>query len=877
MLPSRRWKIALTLTFLASSLFPRSGAAQIIERPDNPALVPHSYGLSSDSNDIVVSPNDRFFVINDQEQIVIVDTADFALADPQPDPLDSRTESYQFLANSVSLFIQESDSFIARILVDDPLNDILRVDVGGEIGTGIANIVVDPESIDQQLFILTFSDNTVYQYNIAPQTIGATPFIINDPSVTNVNNMTYIALPTTNDEGGETDKIAITTDNGRVIFLDENLNLLQITQLTNVAANCDPGGGTIDSNILPAAAVNTIRDLLFVLNATDNVIHVVDTITQQELASPDSPICLHQVGPGSIDRDINQNIRDIVVTRVNNPLNAPRGFITGDLGVTFINADRNNLEVLDAFDTPGEDPNDIESLPLSANPDHITASSQNDGYIYTSNTDQSVSIISDNPYVTIASIDPANVTQDAPTFTLTFQVDELCVGCNYRIRANGDITETGTLLVTNAYTGADAVNVNLTTPAIDINSFPAGTFIEGENRIFVFSDDSQGFTGRNSITMTVDTPPPDVVIQSLEFGNGQGFLTIERLTQEDISGYNIYVLEALDQANPVCPGGLDFQAASATAFVPQPSEDTTVRINITGLTNGVAYCVGVEAQDNGGNVSANIVVATTVLIPEVTVGITGLSGEAGCAFSSGGGSNRGNFSWILLGLWLIIFSIWRSPRKIFKTFFAVIFSAGILFAAVKPAVAVEMTDQHWTAQFQGGFFLPTDDVLDQFLGKCCNGMYKLTFGRIFQEKYEVNIGVGLMSEGANAIGVSTGRESGERFNFTVVPISNSFVYRGDYVENQLFVPYVDVGLDYMYFRENLQGNVTSGFKFGYHAGGGIQILMEWFDQAADTMESYGINDVYLTLEGKWTQINNFGGGGLSFTGFIFSAGLLFAF
>ena len=871
----RLWIIPLISILLCLGFWPRPGSAQLIERPDNPALVPHDYGLSSSSDTIVVSPNDQFFVVNSQDQLFIVDTSNFQLAQTQPDVLDSRTESYQFLANSVSLFAQTSDSMITRILADDPLNQVLTVDVTGKIGTGVANLVVDPESIDKQLFLLTFSNKTVYQYNIATQTIGTTPFAITQPEITNVNNMTFIALPTTNGEGGDTDKIAITTDNGRVIFLDENLNLIQITQLLNVATNC-PGSGNINSNILPAAAVNTVRDLLFVLDETENAVHVVDTLTNQELPAPDSPICLHQVGPGSINRDINQAIRGVVVTRVNNPLNANRAFVTGDLGVTELNADRNNLGVIDAFDTPGEDPNDIESIPLSSVPDHITASSQGDGYIYTSNTNQSVSIISDNPYITIASIDPSTVTQASPTFTITFQVDELCDGCVYRVRVGGDIHESGTLLLSANFTGADAVNTNLTTPPIDINSFPAGTFNEGENTIFIFSEDANGNVGRSSATMTVDTPPPDVNILKLTFGNMQGFLTIERLTQDDIKGYNLFVLPALDQANPVCPGSQDFQAATPTAFVNQPTSGDSIQINITGLTNGVAYCVGVEAVDNGGNTSANVVVSTVVLIPEVTAGITELARENGCSLHPGDVSQQGWVPWLSLVMVPVIYGLWRSS-SLRKTFLTLVLISGILFSSVKSAQAVEASDQHWAAQFQGGFFLPTDHVVDQFLGKCCNGMYQFTFGRLFQSRYEVNLGVGLMSEGATAIGIDTGRESGERFNFTVVPISNSFIYRGDFVENQLFVPFVNVGFDYMYFRENLQGDVTSGFKYGYHAGGGLQILMEWFDEAADAMENYGINDVYLTLEGKWTQINNFGGGGLSFTGFVFSAGLLFEF
>ncbi|MDX1387437.1 MAG: hypothetical protein R3257_07600, partial [bacterium] len=193
------------------------------------------------------------------------------------------------------------------------------------------------------------------------------------------------------------------------------------------------------------------------------------------------------------------------------------------------------------------------------------------------------------------------------------------------------------------------------------------------------------------------------------------------------------------------------------------------------------------------------------------------------------------------------------------------------------AEAIEVTDQHWAGGFQGGFFLPTNSELKQLLGTCCNPMFNFTFGRLWDSKYEAQLGVAFMIRNAQAVGVNSELVSGDTFNFFVLPISTSFVYHADFVENQVLVPYVNVGLDYMYFRENLEGAVTKGFKVGYHAAFGLQILLEWFDTMADAMEDYGINDVYLTFEGRWTQIDNFGASGLSFTGIQAYAGILFEF
>lgn len=864
---------ALLTIFLAVS-----GAAQAfpnLERPDNPALKPLNFGLSTQSKGIVVSPDDRYIVVNDGDEIVLIDTATWERAEVQPPVLDATTDGFDFAPNSSSLFVYQADGKITRILSDDPAADPIIVDVSATIGSGSGPLITDAEIGDNFLYVLNSTSNTLFKYNIATRSIVADGLAVNQGIEGNVAAIAYDALPANvvGNNGGETDKIIATTDLGKVLFIDENLNLLSTIDVTTTNPKC---AATASDN-LTQVAVGPNRDMGYVLNPTDNVIHVFDLINAVEIdADPTetgiNPICLHQLGPGGIDRDINNDLNDLVIVKVNSPLNAIRGYVTGAEGVTVFNGvDPFNFEDIDS----GTD--EIESISMSAEPNLIAASSQSDGYLYTADTTNAISVISENPFITIASIDPDSVNEGTPSFTLNFQSDEVCEGCHYRIRVNGDIKESGTLLLDTTFTAADAANTAITTPGIDITTFPDGTFIEGSNTIFLFADDASGNTGRDSIKLTVDRPPPDVVILSTSFGNAKGFVEIERLTQEDMKQYNVYVLPALDQANPSCPGGLDFDAlVSPTATVAQPDSGSRIRITINGLDNGTSYCVAVEAEDNAGNKSANRVVAPDPILPEVTVGITGASGEAGCALQPG--AQSGSLPWLGMGLasltCLIGFRARRRLRKPIAFGVAMILLGG---AFVSSARAVEVSDQHWSAGFQGGFFLPTNPEVDRFLGKCCNGMYQFTFGRLFQDRYEVNLGVAFMIEGANAEGITTERVSGERFNFSVVPISNSFVYRADFHENQLFVPYVGAGFDYMFFRENLEGQVTSGWKFGYHAMAGIEILMEFFDRAADSMEEFGINDTYLTLEGRWNQIDNFGGNGLAFNGFTFSAGLLFNF
>ena len=867
-----RWKVTLSLAGLCLALHGAARAFPNLERPDNPALKPLNFGLTVASDGIVVSPDDRYIVVNDKSQMVLIDTATWEQATDQFPVLEDSalTAGYVFLPNTTSLFVYQNNGRMTRFLTDDILGSPLIIDISATVGNGSGPLVADTELADGHLFLLNVDTDTIFEYNIADRAIEGEGFVINVTEDGGAVDMAYAAMPAgvVGNTGGEVDRIIFTTDQGKVVIIDENLTTVATLDITTTHPNC---ADTASDN-LTAVAVSPSRQFGYVLNPTDNVIHVIDMINAVEVDADDSqsginPICLHQVGPGGIDQDINNGIADVVVITVSEPSGGVRGYVTGDNGVTVFNG-------VPPFNFEDVDPttDEIESITLSAEPNLIAASSQADGYVYTANIPGSLSVISENPFVTIQSIDPNSVNEGTPTFTVTFQADEVCEGCHYRVRANGDIDESGTLLLDAAFTAADMANTNLTTPAIDINAFPDGTFVEGPNSIFVFVDDAAGNTGRDSIALTVDRPPPDVVILGTDFGNGRGFVEIERLTDEDLKQYNVYVLPAIDQANPTCPGGLDFAAvASPFLSVAQPGSGSKVRITIDGLENGTAYCVAVEAEDNAGNRSANRVVAPEFILPEVTVGITEASGETGCRLNPGASSASAG-GLLVLALAGAGAAFWRRGRR--GTILAILLGLSLL---APPAQATEVSDQHWTAAFQGGFFLPTDDNVDRFLGKCCNGMYQLTFGRLFKGRYEVNLGVAFMVEDATAIGLESGRPSGERFNFSVVPISNSFVYRGDFHENQLFVPFVGAGFDYMYFRENLQGQVTEGMKFGYHVMGGVQILMEWFDAAADSMEEFGINDTYLTLEGRWNQIDNFGGDGLAFNGFTLSAGILFNF
>ena len=128
------------------------------------------------------------------------------------------------------------------------------------------------------------------------------------------------------------------------------------------------------------------------------------------------------------------------------------------------------------------------------------------------------------------------------------------------------------------------------------------------------------------------------------------------------------------------------------------------------------------------------------------------------------------------------------------------------------------------------------------------------------------------------MGLTSGAASGDRFHLMLIPIQGHVTFRGDFHENQLFVPYVKAGPDLVYFRERSQAGWVHGLKYGFHGVVGIQFLLEWFDDLSLYMEKdLGINDVYLVVEGRYGWINSFGASGFDLSGLMTTAGLLFEF
>ncbi len=841
-------------------------------------------GINAQAIQIATTSDNRYLVVAVGGSVFIIDLASFSLLSTQISAFSASVGGIAIQPNTYNLYIVTTDKKMHFTQVNAPAATPTEYNMTPEIGTtGLPGLMISGKELgDKNLYFIDTIQFKVWVFDTGTNKIIGSVGLTSGNQTNTPTDIDIASFPSRFSTTQTTDRIFVTTKEGFLWFFDEgSFNGTQVTLFSDGLAHN-----------LTGLSIDPTNDVLYLVDQSQTQIDVVST------SNPSSTtlftITLDHVGLNPLNPFVNINLTDIVVTQVINPVGT-RGYVSGTNGLTIFSSVVTSADprtgtyrVLD-MDGSTAAPNTNgplslgSSAPPSAVPGPLAATSANDGYVFASDQGGGISVVSANPFVTINSVTPAGpYTLTNSSFTISFNSDEICTtGGGYNVRANGNIAQSGALLLPEVSFPAGQVNP-ITTGTMDV-TLNSSILNEGNNEIFIFvqdCDSSQGAgyqndVGRDMTTISVDLPPPEVSILSVDFGNQRGIIKVARLTQADINRYNAFALPATDQVNPVCPGTLDFSTASVAASANQPGSGSSLDIVVPNLTNGVYYCVAVQAVDNSGQTSPSRATATSPVLPEYTVGITQRAGERGCSLNRQSVDSKSGSGVLILFLGFLILIFCRDKSRIRR--YLMIF---LIMTLLHPSsvFALEATPKKASIGFEGGFFAPTNSVLKEFLSDCCNGFYNLYGGALFDSKYEVNLGVGFLYENRAAIGETTGRVSGDRFSFFVIPISTSFTFRGQFIENQILVPYVTTGLDYMYFRQNLQGDVTNGWKIGYHAGGGLMVSLEWFDQMSDYMEQeLGINDTYLTLGGRWMQIDNFGGDGLKFNGFLFSAGLLFEF
>lgn len=587
--------------------------------------------INQASTDIQVSPDDRYVVLENGPRLVILDTADWELRSSQIDIFEDTITSFAFRSNS-SLFVALEDGQLFNF---DPSNtdhedDLLEEDT---ISRQFDQMALQKTGDTNYLYLLNKSADVIYKYQITTASIVGTftlPTIAEFGELAEeyeLLDMALIELPNADNEGSD-DKLIIGTDKSRVLIVNaENMTLSSTLILSGEFEDAEDGGAdgctftnedNENNHEIALVAVDPDRRTVYAIDTDDNLVYAIDPIDEVQV---DADLSKAGNNPFCINSTHNDELTDLMIINVSEPTSEIYAYVAGANGISLFNADLDEVEYIDS-----EDLNPIQlnsSIPI-----RLAASSLEDAYVYSVNADGSLSIISDNPFIEISGITTDDVdnkiTEDHTSFSLTFQVDEVCETCAYRIIANSTIKEVGGEVLASGTLSGQLANADITIADIETDGYDLE---EGENEIFLFIDDAEGNTGRDMYPLIVDLPPPDVSILSSSFGVNKGLVTIQRLTESDIAQYNIFVLEAENQANPECPGTLDFSAIAINNSVIQADSGAQQTLSVTGLENEVYYCIAIQAEDESGQLSPNRVEWTSAILPQTVIGIIGRSGE----------------------------------------------------------------------------------------------------------------------------------------------------------------------------------------------------------------------------------------------------------
>jgi hypothetical protein len=224
----------------------------------------------------------------------------------------------------------------------------------------------------------------------------------------------------------------------------------------------------------------------------------------------------------------------------------------------------------------------------------------------------------------------------------------------------------------------------------------------------------------------------------------------------------------------------------------------------------------------------------------------------------------------------------RGPENI------LLFGAILLLMAVlvAPKSGYSATDPlpdrpHWSLELKGGYFQPAADNWATYYGDDKTWQIGGSVAYKLVRQLEAGIEGGLARDRGTGYAPLNGILTGE-VQYDVFPLNIFLLVRGVFREQQWLVPYAGGGYTRMYYREKIEGQGTvRGSTNGYHARGGIQLLLDGLDTgAANNMYlDYGIHHTYLFFEAQYIRANanTVGGGSVDLGGISYLGGFLFEF
>ncbi|MFH1653696.1 MAG: hypothetical protein ABIE74_06535 [Pseudomonadota bacterium] len=801
---------------------------------------PFSFSIASSVTDAVLQ-SDRTMMISYAESLKLIDMGKFALYDDQPpalskdDGTDGNIMGLAYDSRNRKIYASQDDGDLLIYTMDD----ITALPISIEISAGSS---LGPVVLNDDGTIALIADNTmrnVHRYDYLQNKVTATiPITIQDKTGYTITDAVYVK---------EVNGAYFTTNVGALFFIPDSaieaqmINIGISSELNLVSIASDPNGNNI-------YIVDQTSKYLVHVNPSNNSIVKSD-----------------------IDISLNSNPTSVVVTEVSNPIGGGTGAIyayaAGIGGLSIVNTPNDQV-----FDLGTDPTKDKEPLPTTVTPNLLMASSKSDGYLYSINADLTVGVFTANPWITITSGSTYSGGDSklglGESFDIIFKSD---TAGTYEVRSNGDVNASGSLMTdSNGNTSGAALadtDITLTFNYADNST----SFIEGNNSIFFFVTDSTTTVaerGRRATTLVVDTPPPAVTINSTDYGYQRVYINFNRLTEADMSSYNIYT-----DTDPA----IVLTKTDVSSTVSQPSSGTTVEASVSGLTNGLLYYIAMDAVDEAGNVSltrtgtlsSGVAASAT---PQRTLGPAGGAGEKGCTLNQLVVNKCVVHSGLSIGVILIALIVLLHKRlKSFqkKSFLFLIVTFSILISST--SFAIDKDNHTYGFEIKSGLWMPVSNESREYFGQYTNVITRLDFTYLYKRKYGIQAGSGIFWKSGIARGEIDHTRSRDHYDFFAFPFEINALWRLDYLGVRYFIPFIKGGFGGVIYHERTTSGSITGHKMGLQGGGGTLLSLVGSDSDFD------VEDVFFVIEVQYNWIDDFGRKGLNLSGPLYSVGFMVEF
>lgn len=201
----------------------------------------------------------------------------------------------------------------------------------------------------------------------------------------------------------------------------------------------------------------------------------------------------------------------------------------------------------------------------------------------------------------------------------------------------------------------------------------------------------------------------------------------------------------------------------------------------------------------------------------------------------------------------------------------------ILAFLLVPSIVTAESSQRYLS-LNGGYVVSEIDGWDKHYDR--DGVWAggIETGLKLTDRLEIGIGFNYSkAEGTST--TPTGRTSIDKTTYEQFPVNLSLSYRLLFSDNQVIVPYIGGGYTHIIYREKINDQKISGDLAGYHARGGLQILLDYFDPTAatDLDSDWNISNTYLTFEALYSKVDDFGKEEIDLGGLGYFAGLRFEY